>query len=146
MLEFLTAWYMVKGKDLKLRDIKKFFSDNLMKRKWQRVLQFVVGLLDDTDMQVNLLKDLFPSLTEMKTLSTEDADAEDSELSMQICWPFKMDQKKALTWCKFLLECKQIEYRKDFCDVIDLSDCGLTYLDCKTVVVASQHIRGGKVS
>ena len=146
MLEFLTAWYMVKGKDLKLRDIKKFFSDNLMKRKWQRVLQFVVGLLDDTDMQVNLLKDFFPSLTEMKTLSTEDADAEDSGLSMQICWPFKMDQKKALTWCKFLLECKQIEYRKDFCDVIDLSDCGLTYLDYKTVVVASQHICGNKVS
>ena len=146
MQEFLTAWYMVKGKDLKLRDIKKFFSDNLMKRKWQRVLQFVVGLLDDTDMQVNLLKDLFPSLTEMKTLSTEDADAEDSELSMQICWPFKMDKKKALTWCKFLLECKQIEYRKDFCEVIDLSDCGLTYLDYKTVVVASQHICGNKVS
>ena len=146
MQEFLAAWYMVKEKDLYLNDMKTFFSDIARKGKWQRVLQFVVGLLDDTDMQVNLLKDLFPSLTEMKTLSTEDADAEDSELSMQICWPFKMDQKKALTWCKFLLECKQIEYRKDFCDVIDLSDCGLTYLDCKTVVVASQHICGGKVS
>ena len=146
MQEFLAAWYMVKEKDLYLNDMKTFFSDIARKGKWQRVLQFVVGLLDDTDMQVNLLKDFFPSLTEMKTLSTEDADAEDSELSMQICWPFKMDQKKALTWCKFLLECKQIEYRKDFCDVIDLSDCGLTYLDYKTVVVASQHICGNKVS
>ena len=75
MQEFLAAWYMVKGKDLKLKDIKKFFSDNLTKGKWQRVLQFVVGLLDDKGMQVNLLKDLFPSLTEMKTPSTEDADS-----------------------------------------------------------------------
>ena len=75
MQEFLAAWYMVKGKDLKLKDIKKFFSDNLTRGKWQRVLQFVVGLLDDKGMQVNLLKDLFPSLTEMKTPSTEDADS-----------------------------------------------------------------------
>ena len=36
-------------------------------------------------MQVNLLKDLFSSLTEMKTLSTEDADSEDSGQRMQIC-------------------------------------------------------------
>ena len=146
MQEFLAAWYMVKGKDLKLKDIKKFFSDNLTRGKWQRVLQFVVGLLDDKGMQVNLLKDLFPSLTEMKTLSTEDADSEDLRQSMQICWPFKMDQTLALTWCKFLLECEQIDCRKDFCDVIDLSDSGLTYLDCKTVVLASQYICGDKVS
>ena len=122
MQEFLAAWYMVKGKDLKLKDIKKFFSDNLTKGKWQRVLQFVVGLLNDKGMQVNLLKDLFPSLTEMKTPSTEDADSEDSGQRMRICWPFKMDQNVALTWCKYLLECKQIEFTKIFCDVIDLSD------------------------
>ena len=144
MQEFLTAWYMVKGKDPKLKGIKKFFSDNLTKGKWQRVLQFVVGLLDDTGM--HLLKDLFPSLTEMKTLSTEDADSEDSGQRMQICWPFKMDQNVALTWCKFLLECKQIEFTKISCDVIDLSDCGLTYSDCKTVVLTSQHMCGDKVS
>ena len=122
MQEFLAAWYMVKGKDLKLKDIKKFFSDNLTKGKWQRVLQFVVGLLNDKGMQVNLLKDLFPSLTEMKTPSTEDADSEDSGQRMRICWPFKMNQNVALTWCKYLLECKQIEFTKIFCDVIDLSD------------------------
>ena len=146
MQEFLAAWYTVKGKDLELKDIKKFFSDNLTEEKWQQVLQFVVGLLDDEGMLVNLLKDLFPSFTEMKTLSTEDADSEDSGQCMQICWPFKMDKKVALAWCKFLLEYKQIEFTKIFCDVIDLSECGLTYLDYKKVVLASQHICGGKVS
>ena len=143
MQEFLAAWYMVKGKDLEL---KEFFSDNLTEEKWQQVLQFVVGLLDDEGKLVNLLKDLFPSFTEMKTLSTEDADSEDSGQCMQICWPFKMDKKVALAWCKFLLEYKQIEFAKIFCDVIDLSECGLTYLDYKKVVLASQHICGGKVS
>ena len=145
MQEFLAAWYIVKGKYLKKKDIKKFFSDNFSKGKWQRVLQFVVGLLNDKDKQANLLKDLFPSLTEMKTLLTEDADSEDSGQSMQICWPFKKDQNLALTWCKFLLECEQIECRKNFCEVIDLSECGLTYLDCKTVVLTSQYICGDKV-
>ena len=82
----------------------------------------------------------------MKTLSTEDADSEDSGQCMQICWPFKMDQNVALAWCKFLLEYKQIEFAKIFCDVIDLSECGLTYLDYKKVVLASQHICGGRVS
>ena len=146
MQEFLAAWHLVEGKDLGLEYIKQVFSDNLTKEQWQRVLQFVVGLLDDKGMLVNLLEDLFPSFTEMKTQLTEDADSEDSGQRMQICWPFKMDQKVALTWCKFLLECKKIEFTKISCDVIDLSDCGLTYLDCKTVVLTSQHMCGDKVS
>ena len=64
MQEFLAAWYTVKGKDLELKDIKKFFSDNLTEEKWQQVFQFVVGLLDDEGKLVNLLKDLFPSFTD----------------------------------------------------------------------------------
>ncbi|XP_022793071.1 uncharacterized protein LOC111332075 [Stylophora pistillata] len=151
MQEFLAAWYMVKGKTLKIEGVHKFFSDNLTKGIWQQVLQFVVGLLDDEDILVKVLEYCRQSLTEKKILSTEEAETEESGKSRQICLPIKIDQNLAPTWCKFVVECRKLEIvskeiGRILCDVRDLSDCGLTPLDCQTVALASQHIGGDKIS
>lgn len=93
---------------------------------------------------------LLPIVPERQSFSSEDADAEDSEL---ICWPSTRDKPVVLTLCKFMFECcnlslvaSQTSLQGVTCDVINLSECGLTSVDCAAIVHVLPHIGTCKIS
>ncbi len=143
MQEFLAAWYLVKRAPERLQ---KFVSDNIVEDKWQQVIQFVGGLSNSRTIN-NILNHLLPIVPERKPLSNEDADFEEAEQSAVLFWPSKKDKTVVLTLCKFMFECHKLSQvasrtsvKKVTCDVIDLSECTLTSVDCAAIAHVLPHI------
>ena len=143
--EFLTAKHLVDTKT-KAHELQQFITDHIYKGTWQLVLQFVAGLLTNTDEAkvkfCERLMEFLPTLTgAMKTeLGREDVQPGMTHKSISDnIWPCrKIETDLAVTICKCLYELDVKEQfsipreMKKMC--VWLSDNTLAPADCTAIL------------
>ena len=147
--EFLAARHVVDTMT-EAQALEKFITDHINKGSWQLVVQFVAGLLVDTD-EVKQLQ-FSEILTKFLPMSTFKAESQpgpqDAHLRMTekptafVCWPHdESEGELAVTICKCLYELdikeESLIKRKmeeiSF-DEVFLNNCSLAPADCRAIL------------
>ena len=147
--EFLAAKHVVDTKT-EAQALEEFIDDYINEGSWQLVVQFVAGLLVDTDKAKQL--QFCKMLVELLPMSTSEAKSQpgqqDAHLRMTekptafVCWPHgESERKLAMTICKCLYELdikeQSLIKRKmeeiSF-DEVFLNHCSLAPADCRAIL------------
>ena len=147
--EFLAARHVVDTKT-EAQALEEFIDDHINEGSWQLVVQFVAGLLVDTDKAKQL--QFCKMLVELLPMSTSEAKSQpgqqDAHLRMTekptafVCWPHgESERKLAVTICKCLYELdikeQSLIKRKmeeiSF-DEVFLNHCSLAPADCRAIL------------
>ena len=147
--EFLAARHVVDTKT-EAQALEEFIDDYINEGSWQLVVQFVAGLLVDTDKAKQL--QFCKMLVELLPMSTSEAKSQpgqqDAHLRMTekptafVCWPHgESERKLAVTICKCLYELdikeQSLIKRKmeeiSF-DEVFLNHCSLAPADCRAIL------------
>ena len=147
--EFLAAKHVVDTKT-EAQALEEFIDDYINEGSWQLVVQFVAGLLVDTDKAKQL--QFCKMLVELLPMSTSEAKSQpgqqDAHLRMTekptafVCWPHgESERKLAVTICKCLYELdikeQSLIKRKmeeiSF-DEVFLNHCSLAPADCRAIL------------
>ena len=147
--EFLAAKHVVDTKT-EAQVLQQFITDHINEGPWQLVVQFVAGLLVDTDKAKQL--QFCKMLVELLPMSTSEAKSQlgqqDAHLRMTekptafVCWPHgESERKLAVTICKCLYELdikeQSLIKRKmeeiSF-DEVFLNHCSLAPADCRAIL------------
>ena len=147
--EFLAARHVVDTMT-KAQALKKFITDHTKKGSWQLVVQFVAGLLVDTDEVKQLqFSEILMKLLPMSTsevggqLGREDAECMmTGKPTVSICWPHgESETNLAVTICKCLyeLDIKQessitSKMEEISFDEVWFSECKLAPADCTAIL------------
>ena len=147
--EFLAARHVVDTMT-KAQALKKFITDHTKKGSWQLVVQFVAGLLVDTDEVKQLqFSEILMKLLPMSTsevggqLGREDAECMmTGKPTVSICWPHgESETNLAVTICKCLyeLDIKQessitSKMEEMSFDEVWFSQCKLAPADCTAIL------------
>ena len=147
--EFLAARHVVDTMT-EAQALKKFITDHTKKGSWQLVVQFVAGLLVDTDEVKQLqFSEILMKFLPMSTFKEESQPGpQDAHLRMTekptafVCWPHdESEGKLAVTICKCLYELdikeQSLIKRKmeeiSF-DEVFLNNCSLAPADCRAIL------------
>ncbi|PFX29228.1 NACHT, LRR and PYD domains-containing protein 3 [Stylophora pistillata] len=96
MQEFFASRHLANMSETELRN---FVNDNIKDGKWQLVLQFLAGLMEDKDhIPGEIMTDLLPAKTEEKQSAEYNEDWPQNENKMKVtCWPTDDEQDLAVT-------------------------------------------------
>ena len=146
--EFLAAKYLVDTYSSK--DLKKFVSDHIQYGAWRVVMQFVAGLLDETEgKSTDIFSDLLPSKTDTKEVEIKFRDDSEERIETLTCWPaYDEDKPLVVTLFNCMYENKassrkvQEKLAKIGCNALNFSEYNLSPLDCLALVHALKFVEG----
>ena len=139
MQEFFAARHLTNMSETELRN---FVQMNIKEGKWQLVLQFVAGLMEDkNNLQSEIITDLLPVKTEEKEDAYYNVQwTENEEKTKVTCWPTKDEQYLAVTLMKCLNENSRMKseaqrkLQQINCNFVNFIECHLTTVDCSSLV------------
>ena len=146
--EFMAAKYLVDT--YSSEDLQKFVSDHIQYGSWRVVMQFVAGLLDETEgKSTDIFRDRLPSKTDTKEVEIKFRDDSEERSETLTCWPAD-DEDKPLVVMLFncMYENKasgrkvQEKLAKIGCNALNFSKCSLSPLDCLALVHALKSVEG----
>ena len=126
--------------------LEQFITDHIKEGSWQLVVQFVAGLLVDTDEVKQLqFSEILMKLLPMSTSEVGEADAEcmmTEKPTALICWPhYNSETNLAVTICRCLyeLDIKQessitSKMEEMSFDVVWFNECKLAPADCTAIL------------
>ena len=146
--EFLAAKYLVDTYSSK--DLQKFVSDHIQYGAWRVVMQFVAGLLDETEgKSTDIFSDLLPSKTDTKEVEIKFRDDSEERIETLTCWPaYDEDKPLVVTLFNCMYENKasgrkvQEKLVKIGCNALNFSEYNLSPLDCLALVHALKFVEG----
>ena len=146
--EFLAAKYLVDTYSSK--DLKNFVSDHIQYGAWRVVMQFVAGLLDETEgKSTDIFSDLLPSKTDTKEVEIKFRDDSEERIETLTCWPADDEDKPlVVTLFNCMYENKasgrkvQEKLAKIGCNALNFSRYNLSPLDCLALVHALKSVEG----
>ncbi|XP_022784669.1 nucleotide-binding oligomerization domain-containing protein 1-like [Stylophora pistillata] len=141
MQEFFASRHLANMSETELRN---FVSENIKDGKWQLVLQFLAGLMDDKDhLPSEIITDLLPTNTGERKIEYK----EDEEKTKVSYWPTRDERDLAVTLCKCINESEKMEslvQRKmqqiNF-HFVNLISCHLTAADCSSIVNVIKNVQ-----
>ena len=142
--EFFAAKHLVDT--MSHEELKTFVSDHIKEGSWKVVMQFVAGLLEQEEQSTDIFSGLLPlsSVTRETTsleIRREELEARTETLT---CWPAQDDKELVVTLFNCMYENNspglgvQRRLAQIDCNELDFSFCGLSPLDCLTLVHALQ--------
>ncbi|PFX26007.1 Protein NLRC3 [Stylophora pistillata] len=108
MQEFFAARHL--ANNVSETELRNFVTKNSENGKWQLVIQFLAGLMNDKDeLPSEIITDLLPVETEEEERYDDDEQTGNEEEWKVTCWPTKDKRDLAVTLCKCVNESKKME-------------------------------------
>ena len=139
MQEFFAAKHLT---NMSETELKTFVQMNINEGKWQLVLQFVAGLMEDkNDLPSEIITDLLPVKTEEEEgIYYKVQLTENEEKTKVTCWPTDDERYLAVTLMKCLNENSRMksEAQRKLQQInfncVNFIGCDLTAVDCSSLV------------